>query len=273
MTGPDPAATPAAGSAGRLHDLMDRAVADLDTPTARIHEGSVRRGGAARRRRRAGVLACSLATTAAVAAVVLPSLTGAGTGTDAGVAHDTGTTAPGTYQPPAGWWDMPGGQMRDRLGELLPDGLTTTDANLGNEDLGPGEEPHGGWLQVDLTDRAGRAAGGINVLLYAPQPDNADGRAFLRQRTTCPGNLAAPDQCTEERDGAGAVVGRSSRWASGGVVVLEVTRLTPDGALVYVAASNSSDDKWGADSSTDRETPPVTLSQLRRIATATAWQR
>lgn len=252
-----------------LHALMDRALADLDTPTTRIHDGSVRRGRTARRRRRAGAVLGGVAAAAVVTALVLPSLTGSPS-TEGSVAHDSGTEAPHVDGPPAGWWDMPGARMRDRLAGLLPQGLSITDANLGNEDLAPGDEPHGGWLQVDVANAAGRPAGGVNVLLYAAP---GDGGEFVHERTTCPGNLIRPDLCSEQYDDAGDLVGRSSRWAAGGVVVLEVTRFTPDGALVYLAASNSSDDKWGRGSATDGEQPPVTLAQLRRIAEDPAWQR
>ena len=255
-----------------LHDLMDRALSNLDVPTDRLHEGAVRRGRTARRRRRAGVTLGGVAVAAAVTALVVPTMTGSGS-TEGSVAHESDhrdTTGP-AYEPPPGWWDLPGGKMRAHLERLLPKGLTVTDANLGNDDLAPGEKLHGGWLEVDVADAEG-PAGGLNVLLYAPQPDTADGRAFTRDRTTCPGDLVAPDECTEQYDDAGEPVGRTSRTVSGGVVVLEVTRLTPDGALVYAAASNSSDDKWGRGSSTDGDRLPVSLAVLRAIADSPTWR-
>jgi hypothetical protein len=69
------------------------------------------------------------------------------------------------------------------------------------------------------------------------------------------------------------VLGRTSRWAAQGVVVVEVTRRTPEGGLVYVAASNSSDEKWGLGSATDRRRPPVDTAELRAIAADPTWQR
>ena len=61
--------------------------------------------------------------------------------------------------------------------------------------------------------------------------------------------------------------------AAGVVVVVEVTRRTPEGGLVYVAASNSSDEKWGLGSATDRRRPPVDTAELRAIAADPTWQR
>ena len=254
-----------------LHALMDRALADVEVPTDRIQHGAVRRGRAVRRRRRGAALLGGLAVAATVAGLVVPTVAGTRS-TEGSVAHDTATPSPGLYQPPAGWWDLPGAQMRDRLADLLPEGLRITDADLGDEDLAPGDQPRGGFVQVDVADDTG-PAGGLNVLLYAPQPDDAAGRAFVRRQISCPGNAdVTPARCTELRDSDGDVVGRSARWDTEGVVVLEVTRLTPDGAVVYAAASNSSDDKWGPGSSIDGERPPVTAAALRAIAASTTWQ-
>ena len=126
----------------------------------------------------------------------------------------------------------------------------------------------------DTPYRSGETRGGpvgANVVLYPPSDD--DGGAFVRQLTRCPGNLTAPDSCTEVRDAAGHVVGRDSRTNTGGVVVVESTELTPDGAIVYAAASNSSDVKWGSASSTDRDAPPLTLAQLREVVESPSWQQ
>lgn len=249
-----------------LHDYLDRTLADLEVPTDRLRTGAVSRGRVVRRRRRVvGALGASaLAVIGAV--LVVPSVAGSDGAADR-VAHDT-TPDPTFYEPPAGWWDMPGPVMRDRLARMLPEDAVIVESNLGNEDRALGEDPSGGWLQVDVAS-AGEPAGGLNVVLYAPQPD---GTGFVEERTTCPGNLEGPDACTLLRDPDGKVVGRAARWAQGAVVVLEVTHLLPDGGLVYTGASNSSDDKWGAESSTDRTLPAVTAAELREIAADPAWQ-
>ena len=90
-------------------------------------------------------------------------------------------------------------------------------------------------------------------------------------RYTCPGNLTAPDSCTEITDGAGTTLGRQSSTTTGGVTVLEVVLRGPGDGLVYVAASNSADDKWGADSTVASDTVPLTLDQLTSIASDDVW--
>ncbi len=249
-----------------LHGVLDRALTDLETPTRRIQEGAVARGRALRRRRRAVATLGSIAAAALVATVALPSLAGTD---DAGnrVAHESTDTDPTLYQAPPGWWDMPSRVMRHRLDSLLGPGLTVVDTHPVEDGGGPGKEPNGGWLQVDLAED-GAPAGGLNVLLYPPAEDGE----VTGDRVGCPGNLEHPTTCTELVDRRGEVVGRSARWRSDGVVVLEVTLVRPGGGLVYAAASNSSDDKWGQESSTDREHPPLTLGGLRDLAADPTWQ-
>ena len=57
----------------------------------------------------------------------------------------------------------------------------------------------------------------------------------------------------------------------GEVVVNEVVLVRPNGGLVYVAASNSADDKPGAGSTVAADTVPLTLDQLEEIAEDDAW--
>jgi hypothetical protein len=111
-------------------------------------------------------------------------------------------------------------------------------------------------------------AGSLNVLLYPPFETSS----FAHDVLTCPGNVPEANSCTVERDANGRPVGRDVRWARQGVVDLAVTRLMPDGAIVYAASSNSSDDKPGLGSSTDRPRPPVGLVGLGAIAEDPTWQ-
>jgi hypothetical protein len=257
--------------AGReLHDLMERSLTDLPTPVDRLRSGSLRRGRVVRRRRRAGAALGGLAALAAVTAIALPSLTGS-RASEGSIATEPPSSAPGYTEPPPGRWDMPGRVMLTRLQDLLPAGITTADANLGNEELAPGEEPHGGWLQVDLLDADGDRVGGLNVLLYPPY-DASD--AEIAQRNTC-GDDVDPDAgtCTVQHDAAGEPVGRTFRSPSddGVVVTREVTIVGPEGAQLYAAASNSSDEKWGVGSSTDTTAPALTVAQLRDLISDPTW--
>lgn len=246
-----------------LHDYLDRTLADLDVPTDRLRTGAVSRGRVLRRRRRALATLGGVAVTVLAAGLALPSLAGTDDA-DQRVAHDTGGPSPDTYVRPEGWWDMPGGVMRDTLVHLLPARSTVTDENLGNEELAPGEEPSGGWVQVDVLVE-GEPAGGVNVVLYPP----FDTSSFAEDVTTCAGDASEAETCTELRDGG---TGRLIRWETDGVVTLEATWLLPDGGIVYAAASNSSDEKWGVDSTTDRAAPPVRPAQLVDIAASPLWQ-
>ena len=54
-------------------------------------------------------------------------------------------------------------------------------------------------------------------------------------------------------------------------MVNEVVLVRPNGGLVYVAASNSADDKPGAGSTVAGPTVPLTLDQLQDIAEDDAW--
>ena len=254
-----------------LHELMDRALDDLPTPTDRLRDGAMKRGRVVRRRRLAGAAFGGVAALAAVTAIALPSLSGSQP-SDGTIATEPPSSAPGYVEPPPGRWDMPGAVMLHRLQDLLPAGLTTADENLGDEDLAPGEEPGGGWLAVDLLDADGDPVGGLNVLLYPPE-DASD--AEIAQRNTCGGDvdLDGGTTCTVQRDAAGRPVGRTFRSPSddGVVVTREVKIAGPDGAVLYAAASNSSDEKWGVGSSTDTAVPALTVAQLVALISDQAW--
>lgn len=253
-----------------LHELMDRSLADLDTPTDRLYDGSLRRGRAVRRRRRARAALGGAAVLAAVAAIALPSLTGS-RAVEGSVATDSGNPQPSLAEPPPGRWDMPGAVMLHRLEDLLPDNLSVTDADLGDEELAPGEHPSGGWLQVDLLDADGDPAGGLNVVLYPPFDATA---AELNDRSTCDVPLDEGTTCIVLRDADGQVLGRTFRSASGDgvVVVREASVVGPEDAELYAAVSNSSDEKWGVDSTVDTATPPMTIPQLRALISDPHWQ-
>lgn len=247
-------------------EYMDQALADLDVPVDQLREASMARGRVVRRRRRAmGVLGVAAGVVLA-AAVALPSIAGTDDAADH-VAQDGGSPAPEARVRAGEWWNMPGGVMRDRLTELLPEGLTITDANLGDEDLAPGEKPTGGWVSADLLED-GQPAGGINVILDPPSDGDSGGGGVI----PCPGESTDTDTCVMAQEADRPAPGSIVRSRSGDVVTISLTHLLPDGGLVYVAASNSSDDKWGRGSSTDREDPALRAAELRAIAEDPTWQ-
>jgi hypothetical protein len=257
-------------SGADLHDLMVRSLDELPTPTESLRSGSLRRGRAVRRRRRAGAALGGVAALVAVTAIALPSLAGS-QATEGSIATDPSNSAPGFDEPPPGRWDMPGRVMLNRLHDLLPAGLTTADENLGDEEMAPGQKPGGGWLQVDLLDADGDAVGGLNVLLYPP--DDASDAVTRRIDCSTDVDLDGGSTCTLQRNVAGQVIGRTFRSPSddGVVVTREVTIVGPDGAELYVAASNSSDEKWGIGSSTDTTAPALTIAELHALISDPTW--
>jgi hypothetical protein len=142
----------------------------------------------------------------------------------------------------------------------------------GNEELAPEEKPGGGWLAVDLRNADGDPVGGLNVLLYPPS-DASDADATQRISCDVDVDLYGGTTCTVQRDAAGEPVGRTFRSpsADGVIVTREVTVIGPDGAELYAAASNSSDDKWGLGSSTDTTAPALTIAQLRDLISDPTW--
>jgi hypothetical protein len=135
---------------------------------------------------------------------------------------------------------------------------------LTNEERAPGEPETDspGYLRADLT-LDGETVGGLNAILYVT--------GQRANRYSCPRNLASPDECAEIEDAEGQVVGRRSISSAGDVVVNEVVLVRPNGGLVYVAASNSADDKPGAGSTVAGPAVPLTLDQLQDIAEDDAW--
>ncbi|GAA1132284.1 hypothetical protein [Nocardioides aquiterrae] len=243
-----------------LHALMDRALADLDVPTDRLHAGAVRRGRAARRRRRAGVVLGGVAAAVAVAvAVPLLGTVGASTG-DQLAQGGAVLPPPDVYEPAPHWWTMPGEEVAHRLTFLTPSRYTTPWTFTGASRA---------WAELGLKDDHGYA-GLVNVELRAPADAGGDA---ADPWITCPGNLTAPDSCTEVHGASGAVVGRDSRTTDGDEIVLESTYLTPDGAVVRATSSNSTAATWGGNVPTMRDHAPMTLAEVRDVAEARLWQQ
>jgi hypothetical protein len=257
-----------------LRDVIDQSMTGVVGPAERIRENARNQGRLLRTRRRAGT-ALGLAAIAGVAAFSLPQLVGGSTaGADGSPPYAVQPSA--TQSVPAspgdaeGWWDVPAPEMLDRLETLLPADTHVVASQVMNEDRAPGEAygPMHGYLLADLISVASHGPGGLNLMLSAP------GGPAATQRISCPGNLVHPDQCTELRDADGRHYGRTSVWTSQGVTILEVVVKVAYGGLVYLATSNSSDDKWGAGSTVTADETPLSMAELRAIVedpTWTAW--
>jgi hypothetical protein len=87
---------------------------------------------------------------------------------------------------------------------------------------------------------------------------------------SCAAELSGQTQCVQIRDAQGTVIGRrlTNQW--GGTIVREVV-LRRDGGTVYAASANTLDEKWGADSPSSAERPPLTLDDLENLVRNDAW--
>jgi len=81
---------------------------------------------------------------------------------------------------------------------------------------------------------------------------------------SCPGNLVNPDSCEEILED-GQPVGRMTEDRFGDLVIRAVSLVHGEG-MVYVAAANSTSEKWGPGSNVSAAQPPLTMEQLRAIA-------
>jgi hypothetical protein len=254
-----------------VRDVLHRATDDLTAPVPSLTAAATHGGRRLRRRRRSVAAAGTLCAVALIAVPVVASLGGSSATSGPEVATDpTPSQEPSPPGPTPhlvdndGWAQMPAAEMATTFEGLAPAGIGLTDVMLTNEDRAPGEPVRKarGYLLADLTVD-GSPAGGMNVLLWVTG-QRAD-------KYTCPGNLISPDDCVEITGADGETIGRRSVTTSGDVVVEEVALLRPNGGVVYVAASNSTDDKWGAGSAVAGPVVPLTLDQLQAIAEDDAW--
>jgi hypothetical protein len=254
----------------RVREVLHRATDDLGAPVHQLTEAAAIGGRRLRRRRRAVAAAGAVCVAVLVAVPVAVTLGGTGASRTSGFASDPGsptaTASPTPIPLPeeARWTRMPATTMLTELKRLMPDGMSLADPITTNADAAPGERERllRSWLMARVVVD-GHTAGAVNVLLMPP------GEAS--NWTTCPGNLDSPDSCTELTEADGTTIGRRSTSTMGDVTVLEEVLRGPGGGLVYVAATNSDDDKWGADSTIASDTVPLTIEQVDAIASAEAW--
>ncbi|MCW2798133.1 hypothetical protein [Nocardioides sp.] len=290
-----------------LHDFMERSLSGVRGDTQLMEARSVARGRTLRLRRRVGTGLAGAAVLGAVAALVLPAtMGGSSDGRSSQVATDPTTdpgpsTDPGPVNLPAvtGWWDIPAGEIHDRLLPLLPGSVTIDNYELAPVDRAPGETGTvQGWLNATLTTSSG-LTGGLDFLMYPPTvdpaaldpdldpdtgtatgapsagaPNEADvsgGEPANEQRIACPANPGPARTCTPILNSQGDRIGRLSTWSQTGIVIREAVLLRDQGGVIYVAAANSTDAKWGTDSTVSADAPPLTLAELRVIAESDTW--
>jgi hypothetical protein len=257
-----------------VRDVLHRATDDLTAPATSLAATATVNGRRLRRRRRVVAAAGTVCAAALVAVPVVAALGGSNPAAGPQVATDPTPSATPTATPSVeptphlvdndGWAQMPAAEMATAFEALAPDAFGLTDVHLTNDDRAPGEPKtqSPGFLMADLTVD-GVPAGGVNVILYVTgQPAS---------KYTCPGDLTKPDRCTEIRRDDGEVIGRRFVSTMGDVVVNGVVLVRSNGGLVYVASSNSVDDKPGYGSTVAGATVPLTLDQLQAIAEDDAW--
>ncbi len=267
-----------------LHALMERAVSGLDAPAERLGTRAVAGGRRQRRRLRLGTGLVAAAAIAAVA-MALPQLgaapTTANDPTGESQAASRGEEVHEPEAPILGWWDMPAGRMLHQLGALLPTGVEMTAYGFRPESA-EDHEADRGWVGAHLTVDGIEGTSSIEVLLYPPdsmqagvaadypeysesdQPSDTPTSPGRADRVSCPGNLVNPDSCEEILED-GRPVGRMTEDRHGDLVIRTVSLLQGDG-MVYVAAANSTSEKWGPGSNVSATQPPLTMAQLRAIA-------
>lgn len=267
-------------SGADLHDLMDRALTDLPTPTDRLREGALRQGRPLRRRRRMVTGLASVAAVAATAAVLVPIVGGSGPD-GGGIATEPDPTPPAQTKQPddfvahPGWWDMSVGQMRQRLVALLPDDVEVASYAKTNTDHAPGESSAwSGVFRGTLRDTSDVGPGSIEIFLTELPQDPAALADIRAQHLTCDLDdwefveLDGPVECETSDLRGGRPFQRTITYTDQGVTHIEVRRWEGAGE-VYTSVANSTERRWGPPASAVH--PPLTLAELTAVAESPSW--
>ncbi|MEO5664534.1 MAG: hypothetical protein ABIR39_14770 [Nocardioides sp.] len=270
-----------------LRDLLERTMTGTTAPVE-LGAHALQHGRRLRTRRRVGLASCAVAASAA-AALILPMALGGGSTTVTDPAGEPSSSAsePPQESPPAevpeGWWSMPSVDMVSTAEAILPDGVTVTSPGSLTADTEQGG-PGTGSINAIVSGPAG--PGRLNVMLFptiagatagtandasADRTEMADGDG-QESYISCAAEHTGQTQCAQLRNENGAIVGRRLVNRSGAMVTNEVT-LRRNGGIVYAAAANTLDDKWGVGSPASAETPPLTLDQLEDLVRNDTWVR
>jgi hypothetical protein len=296
MTRTDPLLQP---DEAELRDLLERTMSGTTAPTG-IGPHALRHGRRLRARRRVGIAAGAVAASTA-AVLALPVALGGGSPTvvdpagepSSSVTAPTQESLPGEV--PDGWWTMPAVDMVSTVEAILPDGVTVTSPGpltADTEDGGPAV----GWINATVAGPAG--PGRLNVMLFPiiadapastssatpsatasttasttePSGDNVEMAVGDSQSSylSCAAEHIGRTVCTQLRNEIGEIIGRRLVNHSGPIDTFEVTLLRA-GGIVYAAAANTLDDKWGRQSPASAELPPLTLDQLEDLVRNDTW--
>ncbi|WP_028642915.1 hypothetical protein [Nocardioides sp. URHA0020] len=265
-------------SGADLHDLMDRALTGVSTPTDRLREGALHQGRPLRRRRRVVTGIASMAVVAATAAVMVPIVGGDGP-TPGTVATDPSPKpqpkAPDDFVAHPGWWDMPVSDMRTRLVGLLPADVEIASYARTNTEHGPGESS--AWSGVftgTLRNSAATGPGSIEIMLTELPQDPAALADVRTQHLSCDlsdwdlRDLTTPVHCELGDRRGGLPHQRTISFTNNGISYAEVRRWDGDGEI-YAAVANSTQRKWGPPASAAR--PPLTVAELTAVAESPSW--
>ncbi|MBC9728366.1 hypothetical protein [Streptomyces sp. TRM68367] len=225
----------------------------FDTDRGALAAGGQVRGRRIRLRRRAAVLggAAGIALVGVGGTLLVPE--GGGKASTATASTPT-PTAPGAYT---------GQQLVSTLKALLPEGTFSGESGRGT---GSGLPPSAHVVYDD-----GKGAAAISVGLNRVEP----GSEAARGATRCPDKvLTAHDSCTTSTlpDGSRLMLlqgyeypdrRKDTKWWSAELV-------TPQGQQVSVSEWNSAAEK---DAPVSRPEPPLSVDELKKLATAPAWRR
>ncbi|MFD0317008.1 hypothetical protein [Streptomyces flavalbus] len=242
---------------GRLGAALRQAGDGFATDGAALVTAGQARGRRLRLRRRAAVLggAASLTLVGVGGALVLPGSGGGGDGASGASPAASAQRAAATDAP------VTAEAMLTTLRSLLPEG------DVSQERSGDGSQGSA-FATVVFDDGQGGGAVAVSVDRLQPGGDDAD------QMTACPDKTAvAYDSCdsTELGDGSALMLMQGYEYPDRRVdtKLWRADLVTPEGYHVSVNEWNAEAEK---DAPVTRPEPPLTLAQLRTIATADAWR-
>ncbi|MFI8302273.1 hypothetical protein ACIF80_02260 [Streptomyces sp. NPDC085927] len=239
-----------------LHDTGGAFEADRGALT----DGGRTRGRRMRMRRRAAVLggAAGIALVGVGGALLLPGGNGGGEEGRTAAASGAGVAA-GTRGTPA---PVSGEELIRTLKELLPDGEFSGERGRGTDSV------RGPFAQVVYDDGEGPAAVGVGLSRIEP------GSSQAREATRCPDQVFTPhESCATSTlaDGSKLMLFKGYEYPDRRVDTRwwNAVLVTPQGQQVSVGEWNSAAEK---DEPVSRPAPPLSVAQLKKIATAPQWR-